>query len=134
MSIKKMKYLIFLALFFSAHSSACIIGPEQISAKLVDGFEINTKESELCDSCLMVHVKAPDQYKSKPFSHGVFTVKLNGKLISKTLHSSVNDAGLPEFIGVVGSKNDIEYEVTFEYGEGHCMSYMLVHKSTSNGS
>ncbi|MEM7053233.1 MAG: hypothetical protein AAF446_01665, partial [Pseudomonadota bacterium] len=102
---------------------ACITGPEQVLSDSVQGFELTTESSDLCDQCSKISIFAPKQYKDKPFSHGLFSVFSSGEIKSRSVHSSVDSSGTPHFVGIVNLDEGSTYEVTFAYGEGLCMSY-----------
>ena len=82
----------------------------------------------------MVTITAPKQYKKEPFSHGLVTIYSEKEIISRSMHSSINESGLPEFTGIVSEAKGIAYAVTFEYGRGRCMSYQFKYGNVKNGS
>lgn len=124
-----MKYLALTLLIYSGAISACIVGPEKITIDASYGFKYKSKKSELCDQCSTVTISAPKAYKNKPFGHGLFTVYSGGEIISRSIHTSLNDLGTPEFIGIVSNKKNISYNITFLYGKGRCKAYEFIYKA-----
>lgn len=106
---------------------ACVIGPSKYPVDSEHGFEVEYFEAVACKNCKDVSIKAPMSYKSTPFSHGIVSAYLNGVLVSKSIHSSVNEGGSPEFYGVVNIGKGYSHQVTFEYGEGRCMRHEFVY-------
>jgi len=127
-------FFTFVLLLHFGVGHACVIGPEQISIDAVNGFEISIENSDLCASCSQISITALINYKGKPFAHGLFSVYSRTELISKSIHSSVNSAGFPEFVGIANLGDGANYEVTFAYGEGHCMSYEIMHSGNADDS
>ena len=128
-----MKYLTFIILLLPSYISACIIGPEKLDANEENDFVYSISSSDYCQNCNTIRITGPKQYKSHNFSHGLFTLYDQNKVLSKTIHSSVNDAGQPEFFGIINGNKNINYEITFEYGNGRCMSYTFIYKN-NNGT
>ena len=133
MSTRNTFFAIVLSLNLSV-GHACVIGPEQISIDAVNGFQISIENSDLCVSCSQISITAPINYKGKPFAHGLFSVYSGTELISRSIHSSVNSSGFPEFVGIAKLGDMANYEVTFSYGEGHCMSYEIMHSGDADDS
>ena len=133
-----MKYLLFALLLYSGFSSACIVGPVQIPVTLDSGAEYNfsfkSVPSPLCDQCTTISVTAPIKHKEAPFSHGIFTVYFNEELVSRSVHTSRSETGVPEFMGIVHSGSGYSYELTFEYGEGRCMQYQFLYRAANHRS
>ena len=124
-----MKYFALTLLIYSGAISACIIGPEKITIDASSDFKIISKKSELCEQCSIVTISAPKAYKNKPFAHGLFTVYSGGELISRSIHTKLNDLGVPEFIGIVSNKKNVSYNITFLYGKGRCKAYEFIYKT-----
>ena len=106
-----MKYFAVTLLLYSGFASACIVGPEKLPANASYGFRT-----------------------IKPFSHGLVTIYSEKEIISRSMHSSINESGLPEFTGIVSEAKGIAYAVTFEYGRGRCMSCQFKYGNVKNGS
>lgn len=129
-----MRFLLAFLLIYTGFSAACVIGPEKVIADSINGFELKVEESDLCERCTMISATAPKQYRGQPFSHGLFTVSLGNQIVSRSVHSSVNERGVPEFIGIVSSRETIEYELSFEYGTGRCMSFQFNYRGGGDDS
>jgi len=129
-----MKYLALIILFFPGYVSACIIGPKVLSASAKNGFSYSISSSGFCENCNAITITAPKQYNNRTFAHGLFTLTDQKKILSRSIHSSINEAGQPEFTGTISGNQNINYEITFEYGNGHCMPYKFIHKNTNNGT
>jgi len=124
-----MKYIALILLVYSGAISACIVGPQRIGADTSYGFTFESKISDLCEQCRMVSVTAPEKYKDREFGHGLVTLHHEGEIISRFIHSSFNESGAPEFVGILSSKKGFTYEITFEYGKGRCKAYQFTYKA-----
>ncbi len=118
-----MKYFGLLFVLLSFNTLACIIGPVQLDVSEANGFSFSEKESEFYDSVNEISITAPLKYKNEMFELGVYSISLNGKLIGKSIHSSINESGVPEFFGYISNKPGFSYSISFLYGEGRCKSY-----------
>jgi hypothetical protein len=121
-----MKYILLIFVLLSFNTFACSRGPVQLDASESNGFSFTEKESEFNDSTNEISIIAPFKYKGKSFELGVYSINLNGKLIGKSIHSSINESGVPEFFGYVSNKPGFSYRVSFLYGEGRCKSYEFI--------
>lgn len=133
-----MKYFFLFLIFLSFNSTACIIGPTKLDLLEYDGFSFVEKASEFYDSVNKISITAPIEFKGESFDLGIFSINLNGKLVGKSIHSSINESGIPEFFGYVSNKPGFSYSVSFLYGEGRCKSYeftatRIVKKSIQGG-
>ena len=118
-----MKYIVLLIALISSNTYSCVIGPVQLEVLDEFGFRLEEASSEIYDSSNKIHITAPLSYKDQEFELGVFTVFINGKLVSKSVHSYLNEDGVPEFLGYVSNKKGFTYKVTFLYGKGRCKAY-----------
>ncbi len=125
-----MKYIFLLALLISNGAVSCIVGPVQLDLNEKYGFKIKVSDSEFCKTCSEIDVVAPAEYEGRLFGGGVFTVFMNGNIVSKSMHSYKNQAGTPEFLGYVSNLPGFSYSVSFRYGEGRCKAYEFT--STNN--
>lgn len=108
---------------------ACIIGPEKVVPKHELGFSFKESSSNLCKSCSVISIDAPQKYNGHLASHVVFTVHLNGELISKSVSLFKTDTAKAEFVGVVRKEKGVSYEINVEYGEGRCMAYRFTYRN-----
>lgn len=120
---KTMKYILLLVALISSNTYSCVIGPAQLEVLGEFGFTLEETSSDIYESSNEIHIKAPLIYKDRKFELGIFTVFLNGKIVSKSAHSYLNEDGVPEFLGYVSNKQGFTYKVTFLYGEGKCKAY-----------
>lgn len=118
-----MKYIFFFFVFLSINTFACIVGPVQLDVSESNGFNFVEKESEFYESVTEISIVAPLKYKGESFDLGIYSISLNGKLVGKSIHSLINESGVPEFLGYVSNKPGFSYSVSFLYGEGRCKSY-----------
>ena len=130
----KMKYLVLLIVFWSNISFACVIGPRSVSPKPELGFEFKKEQSDLCKNCNMISVDAPMEYSNRPASHAIFSVFLNGELISKSVTPFKIESKKAEFAGIVSKEKGFSYEINIEYGTGRCMGYKFTYIGSENGS
>jgi hypothetical protein len=134
----KLKYLLLGLLLYSISSFACVIGPKQITLEptVFDEYEfsVKTEKSQLCEKCSYISITAPERYLQKPFSHGALSVWFNESLVSRSVHSSISDKGVPEFGAVINEDEGYTYEVTFDYGTSRCMSFEFLYTGTENAS
>ena len=105
---------------------ACVIGPQEIGAETLDGFEVQSETSELCEHCSYISVRAPSEYKERPFSHVILTVFLDGVIISRAAQNY--KTGEPQFSGIISADKGITYDLEFYYGHHRCMSYKAVYR------
>lgn len=129
-----MKYLIFILLFVSNVSFACIVGPQSIQPTPELGFDIKEEQSNLCENCGMISIDSPKEYDGRPASHAIFSVFQNGELISKTVSAFKEESKKAEFVGIISKEKGFSYEVSIEYGTGRCMGYKFVVGGSENGS
>ncbi len=94
----------------------------------------NLLRSNLCKSCSMISIYVPKSYNDRPASHIIFTVFLNGELISKSVSSFKIDFENTEFVGIVSKEKGVSYEINIEYGSGRCMGYQFSCNSPRKGS
>ena len=118
-----MKYILLFLIFLSINTYACIVGPVQLKVSESNGFNFVEKESEFYESVTEISITAPLKYKGESFELGIYSISLNGKLVGRSIHSSINESGVPEFLGYVSNKPGFSYSVSFLYGEGRCKSY-----------
>jgi len=118
-----MKYIVLLISLISSNTYSCVIGPTQLEVLDRFGFMFEETLSDIYESSNKIHITAPLSYKDRKFEIGVFTVFLNGKIVSKSVHSYFNEDGIPGFLGYVSNKQGFTYKVTFLYGEGRCKAY-----------
>ncbi len=118
-----MKYSFLVFLIISKNTFPCIVGPLQLKVSDEYGFIYKEISSEFCESCYEISITAPLFYKDHKFKFGIFEVLHNGQIVSKSIHSSINEVGMPEFFGYVGSEAGFTYSVSFLYGEDRCKAY-----------
>ena len=119
----KMKYIVFVIALISVNTYSCIAGPKQLEASEKYGFVLSESPSKYDDSTTEISIIAPLTYEKKEFDIGIFTVSFNGNVVSKSIHSSKNEEGAPEFIGYVSNSPGFKYSVSFLYGEGRCKTH-----------
>jgi len=123
-------------LLHSVSAFACVIGPKQIALEPTVleeyQFTVESVKSQLCEKCSYISITAPEQYLQKPFSHGVLSIWFNDELVSRSVHSSISDKGVPEFGAVVNEGEGYTYEITFDYGEGRCTSFEFLYAGTED--
>lgn len=119
-----MKYILLLVLI-SSNTHSCLIGPAQLAISKEFGFTFEESPAEFYDFSNEISITAPLIYKSKKFKMSIFTVLLNGEMVSKTGSFHINEFGVPDFVGYVSNKKGFSYSVSFLYGEGRCSSYEL---------
>jgi hypothetical protein len=118
-----MKYILLLLVLISSNAYSCPIGPTQLAVSKEFGFTFDESPAEFYDFSNEISITAPLIYKSKKFKLSIFTVLLNGEMVSKTGSSHINETGIREFVGYVSNKEGFTYNVSFLYGEGRCSSY-----------
>jgi len=128
-----MKFLIFITLFISQVSFACVIGPKQLEVSENHGFRVLIRDSPLCEDCKEVQIVAPNEFKGMPYYSGAYSIYEDGSLISKTVQVNKLENELPEFIAAIRS-DKYEFEVTFSYGNSRCTSYEFKYKNEPEGS
>ena len=128
-----MKFLIFITIFISHVSLACVIGPKQLEVSENHGFRVLIKDSMLCEDCKELQIFAPNEFKSMPYYSGTYSILEDGNLISKTAQVNKLENELPEFLAAIRSEK-YEFEVTFSYGNSRCTSYEFKYKSEPEGS
>lgn len=116
-----MKYILLVLISSNTHS--CLIGPAQLAISKEFGFTFEESPAEFYDFSNEISITAPLIYKSKKFKMSIFTVLLNGEMVSKTGSFHINEIGVPDFVGYVSNKKGFSYSVSFLYGEGRCSSY-----------
>jgi hypothetical protein len=126
-----MKYIFLFYTLLSCNAFACIIGPAQLDVSEANGFSFSESDSVYYDSVNEIKITAPLKYKGETFELGIYSISLNGKLVGKSIHSSINESGVPEFLGYVSNKPGFSYSISFLYGEGRCKSYEFT--ASSNG-
>lgn len=117
-----MKYILLLVLI-SSNTHSCLIGPAQLAISKEFGFTFEESPAAFYDFSNEISITAPLIYKSKKFKMSIFTVLLNGEMVSKTGSFHINEIGVPDFVGYVSNKKGFSYSVSFLYGEGRCSSY-----------
>jgi len=118
-----MKYILLLLVLISSNTYSCPIGPAQLAISKEFGFTFEESSAEFYDSSHEISITGPLTYKSKKFKMSIFTVLLNGEMVSKTGSFHINETGVPEFVGYASNKEGFTYSVSFLYGEGRCSSY-----------
>jgi hypothetical protein len=118
-----MKYIFLLFMIIPFNANSCIIMPEQNEVSKKYGFSYEVNPSDFDSYSNEINIIAPLVYKGEKFDLGVFSVFLDGRLVSKSVHSTINEDGVPEFFGYVSSDKDFTYRVSFLYGEGRCKKY-----------
>jgi hypothetical protein len=118
-----MKYILLLLVLISSNTYSCPIGPTQLAISKEFGFTFQESPAEFYDFSQEISITAPLTYESKKFKMSIFTVLLNGEMVSKTGSFHINETGTPEFVGYVSNKEGFTYSVSFLYGEGICSSY-----------
>ena len=113
-----MKKILLLLAYLPISSLACIIPPTQLQASGVHGFRFIEKSTDFYESITEIKIVAPLKYKGHEFDLSVYSIYLNDTLIAKSIHSSFNENGEPEFVGYVSNKVGFSYRVSFLYGEG----------------
>ena len=126
-----MKYLALIILLFPGFISACVIGPKKLNASIENGFAYEITVSDLCENCNRIIITAPLQYNDRKFALGVFTLLNKNKILSRSIHSTINELGLPKFASIIHDSKNISYEITFLYGEGNCKAYEFIYKKSS---
>ena len=118
-----MKYIFLLISLISNIAFSCVVGPAQLELSDEYGFKIEVSDSEFCETCSKIDIVAPVTYEGRPFGNGIFTVYMNGEMVSKSIHSYINESGIPEFLGYVSKRPGFSYSVSFLYGKGRCKAY-----------
>lgn len=115
-------------------SFACVFGPQILSAKSDLGFEFKADKSPQCENCSMISIDAPIEYDGHPASHAIFSVFLNGDLVSKSLATLEIESKKAKFVGIVSKEKGFSYELNIEYGTVPCMSYKFTYSGSENDS
>ncbi len=118
-----MKKILCLLVFLPISSLACIVPPAQLDISESNGFSFVERAAEFYESTNEIKIVAPLKYQGKEFDLGIFTIYLNDALIAKTIHSRINESGVPEFLGYASNQPGFSYSISFLYGEGRCKSY-----------
>jgi len=125
------KYLTLAFILYSGISSACIVGPKNVTPNNDLGFTFKQELSSICSVCNSITIDAPIQFNEKPLSHAIFSVFLDGNLLSKSVSYIKVE---PEFYFIVSNNSGITYEINLEYGNSRCMSYVFTYSNITAGS
>jgi len=129
---KAMKYIFLIVFLVSSNVYSCILGPAQLEASKEFGFTHEEALSKFHESINEIRITAPLNYKNKRFELGIFIVFLKDKVVSKSVHTYINDDGVPEFLGYASNEQGFTYSVSFLYGEGRCKAYEFTAVSNHN--
>ena len=129
-----MKQILLLLAFLPFSSLACVIPPTQLQVSELHGFRFVEKTTDYYESTTEIKIVAPLKYKGQKFDLGIYSIYLNDSLIAKSIHSTLNESGEPEFLGYVSNKIGFSYSVSFLYGEGRCKSYEFTKSSSDEKS
>lgn len=111
-----------------------MVGAQNVVPKPELGFEFKEEIAPFCQSCSMITINSPKNYIDRPASHAIFSVFLNGNLLSKSISPFKDDSKVAEFFGVVSNEKGVSYEINIMYGKGRCMGYKFTYSGASNAS
>ena len=125
-----MKCLPFIFFLYTGVSAACTLSPQNLIPNVESGFVLKETDSLRCEHCSLITINAPIIYEKEAYSHAIFTVFLNGKLISKSATYLEDNSKVPIFYSIISKSVGVTYEVNLLYGSGWCKSYQFDYASS----